>query len=493
MRLFNIACNQSNSGVVGKMSLFTLDEIIQVTGGKVLWPSASVRVRRVTTDSRQVRKGDLFVALKGAHFNGHRFVKRALDDGAVGAIISRKAWSTVSPWVRRYIPKNISTLPFVIGVDDSLRAFQDLASHYRRRFILPLVAVTGSNGKTTVKEMVSHVLARKWRTLKTQSNFNNSIGVPQTLLRLNSRHEAAVIEMGVDQEGQTTRLCEMAKPTVGVITNVGPDHLEFFGTIEGSARAKAELLPELPPDGVAVLNADDAYFKSFARLTRCRSISYGFSSQADVRASDVVLNRQGSKFRLHLPNRTRAKLVQLRVSGQHNVSNALAGAAVGHALGISAQDLSLGLEKMRPASMRSQIHRLKGVTYLYDCYNANPASMKAALDLLVELAKGGRAIAVLGDMKELGTNESAFHCEIGSYAAQKNLSSLITCGSLGTKLAAGAKRGGMATSAIHAVTHVQDAAKSLQRIVRRGDVVLLKASRGVQVEKVLELMTTDYE
>ena len=482
---------QSKEGIAGCMASFTIDEIIQATGGKLLWASSSARVRRVTTDSRQVRKGDLFVALKGPLFNGHRFVRGAIDDGAVGAIISRKAWTAVSPWIRQYQRKNSSTSPFVIGVEDSLRAYQDLAGCHRRRFSIPLVAVTGSNGKTTAKEMVSHVLARRWRTLKTQGNFNNSIGVPQTLLRLTSRHEAAVIEMGVDQEGQTTRLCEMAKPTVGLITNVGPDHLEFFGSVDGSARAKAELLPSLPHDGVAVLNADDSYFKAFSRQTRCRVVSYGFSPKADVRASDVVVNRQGSQFRLHLPHRTRAKHVQLRASGHHNVSNALAGAAVGHALGVSAQDLSIGLAKMRPASMRSQIYRVKGVTYLYDCYNANPASMQAAVDLLVELAKGSRAIAVLGDMRELGAGESGFHREVGQYVAHKKVSVLIACGRFGGKFADGAKTKGMPTASVWAVRQVADAARTLQHVVRRGDVVLLKASRGVQMEKVLDFMAQD--
>ena len=471
------------------MASFTMDEILQATEGTLLWGSSGHRARSVSTDSRQVRQGDLFIALKGENFDGHRFVKGAMDDGAVGAIIARKAWPSVLRWVRGYRKKRSNSSPFVIGVNDSLRAYQNLAAYHRRRFSIPLVAVTGSNGKTTAKEMVSHVVARRWRTLKTEGNYNNSIGVPKTLFRLTGRYEAAVIEMGVDQEGQTTRLCEMAQPTVGVITNVGPDHLEFFGTIQGSARAKAELLPALPQDGVAVLNADDAYFKTFARKAKCHVVSYGFSPKADVRASDVLVNRGGSSFRLHLPRRTRAKHVQLRVAGQHNVSNALAGAAVGHALGLSGQDISIGLGKMRAASMRSQIHHFKGVTYLYDCYNANPASMEAAIDLLRELAKGHRTIAVLGEMRELGANEVAFHQEIGRYVAKKNLSYLIACGPLGSQIADGAKEKGMSTFNVIAVKAVAEAAKVLQRIVSRGDVVLLKASRGVQMEKVLERVT----
>ena len=420
-----------------------MEEIIQATGGKVLWPSSRARVRRVATDSRQIRQGDLFVALKGPHFNGAHFVKGAFEEGAVGAIISRTAWSSVLPFMRRYRQGDVHASPFVIGVDDPLRAYQNVATFHRSRFPIPVIGITGSNGKTTAKEMVSHVVAKRWRTLKTQSNFNNSIGVPHTLLRLTGRHEIAVIEMGVDQEGQTTRLCEMAQPTVGVITNVGPDHLEFFGTIDASARAKAELLPFLSSDGVAVLNADDDYFTKFSRSASCRVLSYGLSPHADVRASDIVMNRQGSRFRLHLPERSRATHVQLRIAGQHNISNALAGAAVGHAFGISGANISLGLSKMRAASMRSQIHRVKGVTFLYDCYNANPASMRAAIDLLIELSRGKRSIAVLGDMMELGKGKVSFHQDIGRYVAQKNVSYFIACGKLGMMMAAGARKEGM--------------------------------------------------
>ncbi|GJL53768.1 MAG: UDP-N-acetylmuramoyl-tripeptide--D-alanyl-D-alanine ligase [Nitrospirales bacterium] len=470
------------------MASFTMEEIIHATGGTVLCATPRARVRGVTTDSRQVKRGDLFVALKGPHVDGHRFVKGAIADGAVGVMISETAWASISSWIHRRQRTYASASLCVIGVDDSLKAYQDLASYHRCRFSIPLIALTGSNGKTTAKEMVSHVLATRWRTMKTHGNFNNRIGVPHTLLRMTHRYKAAVIEMGVDQEGQTTRLCEIARPTVGVITNVGPDHLEFFGTIDASARAKGELLPALPSDGVAVLNADDAYYKDFTRQVRCRMLSFGFSPRAEVRASNVVLNRQGAQFRLHLPHRTRTTHVQLRMAGQHNVSNALAGAAVGHALGVAANDIAVGLGTMRAASMRSQIHRVGGVTFVYDCYNANPASMEAGVDLLVDLARGNRTIAVLGEMRELGVGEASFHEEVGRYVAKKDIAYLIVCGKLGTMLADGARKEGMPASAIFDVKQVSDAATVLQGLVRRGDVVLLKASRGVQMEHVLDFV-----
>ena len=302
----------------------------------MLCASSPGRIRKVCTDSRTIRPGDLFVALEGPQFDGHRFVQDAIKGGAIGAIVKHSAWRRVSPTIRRTCQSSSRLRPFVIGVEEPLRAYQDLAAFHRSKFQIPIVAVTGSNGKTTTKEMVSHTLARRWRILKTQGNFNNSIGVPQTLFGLSKRHEAAVIEIGVDQEGQTTRLSEIAKPTLGLITNVGPDHLEFYGTIESSARSKAELLASLPNDGVIILNADDDFFGRFSNQASCPVLSYGFSSKSEVRASDVLFDHQGTQFRLHLPNRTRAKKVHLQLAGYHNVSNALAGAAVGYSLGLSA-------------------------------------------------------------------------------------------------------------------------------------------------------------
>ena len=468
------------------MPSFSLDEVIQVTGGTMVTPSSSKRIRRVCTDSRIIRPGDLFIALDGPQFDGHRFVKAAVKGGAIGAIVKRSAWRKVSAALGPMRQTHSRFRPFLIGVDDPLAAYQDLAGFYRSQFSIPVVAITGSNGKTTTKEMVSHTLARRWRILKTQGNFNNKIGVPHTLFGLNRRHQAAVIEMGVDQEGQTTRLCEMAKPTLGVITNVGPDHLEFFGTVESSARAKAELLKNLPNDGVVILNADDDYFGRFSKQANCSVLSYGLSSKSDVRASDIEFDHDGTRFRLSLPRRKRTKKIHIQLAGHHNVSNALAGAAVGYALGLSGEEVAAGLAKVQPAPMRSQIRRWKGVTFLYDCYNANPASMNAAVTMLADLGREKRTIAVLGDMRELGPEEDRFHEEVGSFVAKQGISHFIACGKFGRNLAHGARDAGMAPSKISLAKNVSDAARTLKRLVSRGDVILLKASRGARIERVLE-------
>ena len=465
-----------------------MEDVIQATGGQLLLGAPGGRIRRIWTDSRSVRPGDLFVALKGPRFDGHQYVKDAMTGGAVGAVVKQSVWRKVSSSIHSVSRSTRRNSPMVIGVKDPLWAYQELAAFHRRQYDIPVVAITGSNGKTTTKEMVSHVLSRKWRLLKTQGNLNNSIGVPQTLLNLNLRHEAAVIEMGVDQEGQTTRLCDLAKPTLGVITNVGPDHLEFFGSLEGSARAKAELLSKLPNDGVLILNADDGYFHRFSKQASCQVVSYGFSQKADIRASDVVFDPQGTTFRLHLPLRRRAKTMRLRLAGLHNVSNALAGAATGYAMGVSSEDLAEGLGRVRPAPMRSEIRRWNGMTFLYDCYNANPASMKAALTLLATLGRGKPTIAVLGDMRELGANEEELHRDIGAFVARQRLTHIIACGRLGPCLVEGAKRAGMSAGAISRAKSIPHAARILKGLVGPGSLILLKASRGIEIERVLELL-----
>jgi UDP-N-acetylmuramoyl-tripeptide--D-alanyl-D-alanine ligase len=338
--------------------------------------------------------------------------------------------------------------------------------------------------------MVAAVLAQRWPVLKTEGNFNNRIGVPYTLFRLTARHQAAVIEMGVDQQGQTTRLCEMVRPTIGVITNIGPDHLEFFGSMEGSAQAKAELLDLLPADGTAIVNADDPYFDYLAARARCHVMSFGFSEMADIRASGVTSDvRQGTAFHLHLPGKSRPTIVRIKVHGTHNVTNALAASAVGAALNLSGSMIAQGLSRFRPAAMRSQVVIHHGVHFINDCYNANPASMKAALQLLAQWSPARERIAVLGDMFELGTETGRMHRDVGLFLAGQGLSRLIVCGTLGRAIAEGARLGGMASAQIDEVVDAAAAADRLKRIVRQGDVVLVKASRGMKMEQVVQALT----
>ena len=353
-----------------------------------------------------------------------------------------------------------------------------------------MVAVTGSNGKTTTKDMVASVLMQRSPTLKTEGNFNNRIGGPSTLFRLTARHQAAVIEMGVDHRGQTTRLCEIARPTIGIITNIGPDHLEFFGSMEGSAQAKAELLDMLPAKGTAVLNADDPYFDYLAARAQCRVISFGFSEKADVRAIHASSDpRKGTTFGLRLPGKSRYTSVVMKVHGMHNVTNALAAAAVGFALNLPGAAIAQGLARFRPAAMRSQVVTHHGVQIVNDCYNANPASMKAALQLLAQWSPARERIAVLGDMLELGRENQQMHREVGQFVAALQLSRLIVCGELGHEIAAGAREAGMSDSAIVEMSDVASAAEWLKKTVRKGDVILVKASRGMRMEQIVQVLT----
>jgi UDP-N-acetylmuramoyl-tripeptide--D-alanyl-D-alanine ligase len=470
----------------GVMALFTVEEICEVLSAKTpvgLTPQdLKQRIRRVITDSRLVRKGDLFIAFQGDRYDGHAFVTKALAQGAVCVIVQEDY--RLPPAPKR------EAAPVLLGVRNTLEAYQRLATHYRNRFPIPVIAITGSNGKTTTKEMVAQVVAQRWKTLKTEGNLNNRIGVPQTLFQLAPRHQAAVIEMGVDQEGQTTRLCEIARPTIGVITNIGPDHLEFFGSMEGSAQAKAELLDHLPEEGAVVLNADDDYFDYIAARAQCRVVAFGRSPKADVRAVNIRTDgKGGTVFGLVLPGKSRQPEVRIRTQGLHNVSNALAAAGVGLVLGLPGTVIAEGLAKFRPAAMRSQISSSHGVQIINDCYNANPASMKAAIQLLAELGRGKRSIAVLGDMLELGAGGRQMHREVGTFLADQGIGHLVACGVLGRELAEGARRGGMPTDRITELPDAAAAGAALVSMVRQGDVVLVKASRGMRMEQVVEAMT----
>lgn len=468
------------------MASFSGEEIIAATGGMLFGGSLRTRVRRICTDSRSARKGDLFIALRGDTFDGHQFLKTVLQLGVAGVVVQqsmgKKAWSAAN----KATPSPLGVGPLVIGVDDTTRAYQEIAAFHRQRFQIPVVVITGSNGKTTTKEMVASTLRERWTILKTEGNFNNRLGVPRTLLRLTKRHQMAVVEMGVDAEGQTTRLCEIAQPTLGVITNIGPDHLEFFGSLKGSARAKAELLACLPNDGTIVLNADDDFYGFLKRQVRSRELSFGMNRRAHVRASDIQNSGKHTMCEIHIRGRKRSRRLRLNVQGHHNVSNALAAVAVGQALGVSMEKIVSGLEKFRPVTMRSQVKSIQGLTIIEDCYNANPASMKAAITLLKDLGKGKPTIAVVGDMLELGKGAKAMHRDVGAFIADQSVSSLIVCGDLGNEIARGARSRGMVESSIVRVKSSEQATAFLERIAKPGDVVLLKASRGMCLEKVLD-------
>jgi UDP-N-acetylmuramoyl-tripeptide--D-alanyl-D-alanine ligase len=462
---------------------FTAEEMHLATGGR--WDGAPpASPCAVSTDTRTVAAGDAFVALRGERFDAHDFLADAARAGAACAVVSAE-------WLGRARASG-ATSPGIplLAVPDTLEALGSLARWHRNRFDLPVVGVTGSNGKTTTREMVACILATRGPVLRTEGNLNNEVGVPLTLFRLGPRHRAAVLEMGMSHPGEIARLAAIASPRVGVVTNATAAHLQGLGTVEAVARAKAELYQGLPPDGIAVANADDP--RMLARARKCGRRVLTFSGGADREADVVVLailaqGTDGLDFLLGVG--TKELRVRLPLVGVHNAVNAAAAAAAAVALGCSDAEIVRGLADVRPVGRRLRLEALpSGALLVDDCYNANPASMAAALRTLSDLSRGRRAVAALGDMLELGPAEADAHRELGRLAAASGLAALATFGpraalAHGAALAAGLAPG----DAFHTEDPAALAAWVRERL-RPGDVLLVKGSRGMKLERLVEAL-----
>jgi UDP-N-acetylmuramoyl-tripeptide--D-alanyl-D-alanine ligase len=422
--------------------------------------------RGCSTDSRTIKSGELFIALRGERFDGHEFLAAAAGAGAGGALVDRNVPAAALPLIR---------------VDDTLAAMGRLAADWRGRFRAPLLAITGSNGKTTVKEMLAAILARRAPVLATRGNLNNEIGVPLTLFGLGAEHRFAVLEMGANHPGEIRRLTNIARPDVAVITQCAPAHLEGFGSVEGVARAKAEIYEGLAAGGAAILNADDAYCALWRDLGAARrQISFGLSAPADVTAEDIApLAGGGFGFRLRTPRGGIG--VQLPLPGRHNVVNALAAAACCEAIDTPLADVAAGLGDVHP--VKGRLERKPGVasaTILDDTYNANPASLRAALDVLSGMP--GRHWLVLGDMGELGEAAPALHRGAGELARETGAERLFALGALSSEAVAGFGAG-----AYH-YGSVADLVEAVKRDLRPDVVVLVKGSRAMQMERVVDAL-----
>jgi UDP-N-acetylmuramoyl-tripeptide--D-alanyl-D-alanine ligase len=338
-----------------------------------------MEIKGVSIDSRNIKEGELFVALKGDRFDGHDFVPDAIRKGAWGALVDRSALEKRFP--------SLGGLKNILPVEDTLYALQEMALTHRKKFSIPVVGVTGSNGKTTTKEMLAAILKQNGPVLKNEGNLNNHIGVPLTLMKLNAGHRSAVVEMGMSAAGEIDLLARLVSPTVGVITNIGPAHLEFFGSLDKVAGAKGELLDNLTSNATAVLNADDPFFGSLKKMPG-RIVTFGITNKADVRASQIRQERDSADFTL-LADGAPAH-VRLRAVGAHNIYNALAAAAAATAMGVPADAVKNGLDDFSPLAGRSEIREIEGRTVLADYYNANPASMDAAISMLTSLSSGGK-------------------------------------------------------------------------------------------------------
>jgi UDP-N-acetylmuramoyl-tripeptide--D-alanyl-D-alanine ligase len=430
-------------------------------------------------DSRTINAGEVFFAVKGERFDGHDFVPQAFEKGAVAAVVSKNRLDTIKDRRTGTLAQPTS---LVFPVDDTLLALQLLAQAVRRQWAKTLIGVTGSAGKTTTKEAIAHVLATKFRVHKSEGNFNNHFGLPLMLLKLEPGHDCAVVEMGMSHSGEITALAQSAQPNIGVVTNVAPVHLEFFKDISEIARAKYELVESLPANGTAVLNADDQYVSQFGRDFKGKVVTYGNALTANVRAEHVqARGQQGSEFEVVAAGR-RANAA-LPLVGAHNIHNALAAVAVALEQGISLPTAVEALAELRPADKRGQVVRIGNITVINDCYNSNPKALNAMVDALANMP-ANRRIVVAGEMLELGPMGESMHADSGRYMAERKVDLVLGVRGLAEHLVSAANKAGVRAEF---VPSAEQAGEWLAREARDGDVVLLKASRGVKLEKALEI------
>jgi UDP-N-acetylmuramoyl-tripeptide--D-alanyl-D-alanine ligase len=448
-----------------KLSLGRIAELISATGEF----DANAVAQGYSIDSRSIAPGELFFAVRGERLDGHDFVPSAIESGAVAAVVSKDE-------VTRFPGKTN-----LLVVSDTLLALQAMGSAVRRIWGKIIIAVTGSTGKTTTKEAIAHLLATRFRVLKSEGNLNNHFGLPMQLLRLEPQHEVAVMELGMSHAGEITALAKLAQPDMGVVTNVAPVHLEFFTSIAEIARAKYELIASLSPRATAVLNIDDEYVSQFGRDFAGRVVTYGLHRPADVRAEAIEQRgASGSVFEI-VAGSCREKAT-LPLIGEHNIYNALAAVAVALQRGVTPSEAVGALASLAPADKRGQVLQLAGVTVINDCYNSNPKALKAMVDSLASMP-AARRIVVAGEMLELGPGTEDLHRRCGAHIAQRNVDILI-----GVRGAAKYMVEAAAQAKVRAqfVQTPQQAGEWLAREVRPGDLVLLKASRGVRLEGALE-------
>jgi len=460
--------------VVSGVGELTLDELAGVTGGRVLAGPPGRTLSGVAIDSRDVRPGELFIAIRGARLDGHDFVSDALGRGAAAVLVEREL----------EVPPGIG----VVRVADTTGALADLAAHARSATSAPVVGITGSTGKTTTKDMTAVLLGTQGPVLKTEGNLNNRYGLPLTLLRMRAEHRAAVLELGMSAPGELRHLTGIAQPDVAVITNVGPAHLEFFGSLDEIAKAKAEILEGLRPGGAAVLNGDDPRTRRIGERWGREVIWFGREGGRDVSAANWRATPLGMRFDLRIGGRVED--VVLPLPGPHFVMDFLAAAAAAHRLGVDPARMAEAAAHMEVAARRGQLRRLgHEVTLLDDCYNASPDSVEAAVVALGMTARG-RRVAFLGDMLELGPAGPELHDRVGEQLAGR-VDVLVAVGPLASHVVAGARRAGMEGEVVR---HFPDSAAAAEAVslVQASDTVLVKGSRGMRMERVVDALVARF-
>jgi UDP-N-acetylmuramoyl-tripeptide--D-alanyl-D-alanine ligase len=456
------------------MEARSLTKIVDACAGKLLKGSETISVSRVCTDSRQTQAGDLFIALRGERFDGHEFLEAAAEQGASALLIERKR-------IPAKLPKGT-----VVSVGDTRKALGKIAAAYRQDFSLPIIAVAGSNGKTTTKDLIASVLRQKISTLHSDASFNNDVGVPLTLLRLEKTHAAAVLEVGTNHPGELAPLVKMIQPKHGVITNIGREHLEFFGDLAGVAQEEGVLAELLPAEGKLFLNGDGEWTPRIAQRTRAGVVRIGFNQANDWRAGEIHYDKHGIVFRVDASQKDFCGEYKVRLLGRHQAINGLFAIALGAEFGLSATEIRRGLEACEPPKMRCQIWETGGLRVLDDCYNANADSMLAALQTLMDLPCKGRRIAVLGDMAELGAHSEQLHEEVGRRAAELGVGQLFAIGRMAPIMARSARTAGL--NRVFEFPDVESAAPAVKNFMKPGDLVLLKASRAARLERIAEAL-----
>lgn len=450
-----------------------LQFIATACAGQLVRGDGTVRAQRINTDSRTAQPGDVFVALVGERFDGHDFLADVAAKGAVAVVVQKGCARPELPCA-------------VIEVDSPRAALGRLAGAYRREFNLPVIAIAGSNGKTTTKDMLGVVLARRFPTLASEASFNNDIGVPLTLLRLGAEHRAAVLEAGTNHPGELAPLLALIQPRFGVLTSIGREHLEFFGDLAGVVREEGALAEVLPADGALFLDGDGAFADDLAARTRARVVRVGFGPGNDWRVTRTHPSQEGTLFQVAAPRAELGGEYRVPLLGRHQVLNALYVLAVGAELGLTREELQAGLAAVTPPKHRLQLREWNGVRILDDCYNANPDSMLAALAALAEFPAKGRKLAVLGDMGEQGAHAEAAHREVGRRAAETGVGQLFAVGQHAAVMAEAARTAGL--NRVLEFADAAGAAAALRQFLKPGDVLLVKASRAARLEWLFALL-----
>ena len=455
------------------MKNMSLQKITAACGGTYCG-SADLSEREVSSvviDSRKAEKDSLFVAIKGARVDGHSFIPQVMEKGALCAVSEQDLGDVPYPYIK---------------VGSCEQALKDIAEHYRRSLDIRVVGISGSVGKTSTKEMIASVLGQKFNVLKTEGNFNNEIGLPLTVFNIREEHEIAVLEMGISHFGEMTRLAKIARPDICVITNIGVAHIESLGSRDGILKAKTEMFQYMNPEGTIILNGDDDKLRGFVPENGVSPVYFGLdpscpyhaekTENKGLRGTDAEFVTPDSRFRAHIS-----------IPGGHMVYNALAGIAVGTALGMTPDEMARGIEALVPIAGRNNLIETERWSIIDDCYNANPASMKSSLDVLA--CADTRTVAILGDMFELGASEKEMHYEVGAYAAEKGISVLICIGGLSAETARGARES--ADSAAMEILHYstkEDFFKEMNDVLKKDDTILVKASHGMEFTEIVNFL-----